>query len=66
MGLMSDAAEWCWLLVAHGCREMPIFGQQLAGSLALISKSGPKVMAFVVMNRGSGPKIAKFSNVLYG
>jgi hypothetical protein len=29
MGLMNDAAEWCWLLVAHGCKAMPIFGQQL-------------------------------------
>jgi hypothetical protein len=49
MGLMSDAAEWCWLLVAHGCQAMPIFGWQLAESLALVSRSRPKVIAFVVM-----------------
>jgi hypothetical protein len=49
MGLMSDAAEWCWLLEAHGCQAMPIFGQLRAKGLSLISKSGPKVMAFVVM-----------------
>jgi hypothetical protein len=31
-------------------QAMPIFGHQLAESLALLmSKSGPKVMAFVVM-----------------
>ena len=35
MGLMSNAAEWCWLLVAQECQAMPIlFGQQLAESLA--------------------------------
>jgi hypothetical protein len=38
MGLMSDAAEWYWLLVAHGCQTMPIFGLRLAESLvSLIS-----------------------------
>jgi hypothetical protein len=26
MGLMSDAVEWCWLLVAHWCRAMRVFG----------------------------------------
>jgi hypothetical protein len=32
LGLMSDAVEWCWLLMAHGCEVMPIYGQQdLAG-----------------------------------
>ena len=47
---MSDAEEWYRLLKAHGCHAMPIFEQLLAESLlALISKSGPKVMAFVVM-----------------
>jgi hypothetical protein len=49
MGLMSDAEEWFWLLVAHACQAVPIFGRQLAESLSLIIKSGPKVMAFVVM-----------------
>jgi hypothetical protein len=44
VGLMSDDAEWCWLLVALGCQAMPSFGWQLAESLALMSKSGPKVM----------------------
>jgi hypothetical protein len=24
MGLMSDAAEWCWHLMAHGCQAIPI------------------------------------------
>jgi hypothetical protein len=51
MGLMSDAAEWCWLLMAHVNQAMPIFGRGLraaAESLALSSKSGPKAMAFVV------------------
>jgi hypothetical protein len=48
MGLMSDAEEWFWLLVVHGCQTMPIFQCQLAESLALISEPGPKVMAFVV------------------
>jgi hypothetical protein len=51
MGLMSDAAEWCWLLMAHVCQTMPIFGQHLPENLGLISKSGPKVMAFVVMKQ---------------
>jgi hypothetical protein len=46
---MNDAAEWCWLLDAHGCKAMPIFARWLAESLALASKSGPKAMPFVVM-----------------
>jgi hypothetical protein len=29
MGLMSDAKEWCWLLVAYGCQAMTIFVRQL-------------------------------------
>jgi hypothetical protein len=49
MGLMSDATELCWLLIACECQAILIFGLWLAESLALISKSGPKVMAFVVM-----------------
>jgi hypothetical protein len=35
MGLIRDAEVWCWLLVAHLCQAMPIFGLQLAESLAL-------------------------------
>ena len=49
MGLMSDDEEWCWLLVANMCPVMLIFVWLWAESLALSSKSGPKVMAFVVM-----------------
>jgi hypothetical protein len=49
MGLMSDAMEWCWLLLAHGCQALPLFAWKRGESLALMSKSGPKVMAFVVM-----------------
>ena len=51
MGLMSDAAEWCWcwLMVALVCQAMSTFVQLLAPqSLAITSKSGPKVMAFVM------------------
>jgi hypothetical protein len=29
MGLMTDAAEWCWLVEAHGCQAMHIFRLQL-------------------------------------
>jgi hypothetical protein len=29
MGLMSAAAEWCWLLMAHVSQAMPIFGRGL-------------------------------------
>jgi hypothetical protein len=43
MGLMSDAEEWCWLLVANVCQVMQTFGKLLAESLALSSKSGPKI-----------------------
>jgi hypothetical protein len=54
MDLMSDAAEWCWLLVVHEYKAMPNFwiwmaASHLAESSALISQSGQKVMAFVVM-----------------
>jgi hypothetical protein len=49
MGLMNDAAEWCWLMMANVCQAIPIFGWPLAESLALISKSGAKAMVFVVM-----------------
>jgi hypothetical protein len=53
MGLMSDAAEWCWcwLLMVHGYKAMPIFILWLDESLAvaLMNKSGQKVMVFVVM-----------------
>jgi hypothetical protein len=47
MDLMSDAEEWCWFWMARVA--MPTLGWWLAESLALVSKSGPKVMAFVVM-----------------
>jgi hypothetical protein len=36
-------------MVAHVYQAMPIFVQQPAQRLAIISKSGPKVMAFVVI-----------------
>jgi hypothetical protein len=49
MGLMSDAAECCQVLVANVCQVMLIFVQLPAQSLAITSKSGPKVMAFVVI-----------------
>jgi hypothetical protein len=50
MGPMSDFVVWCWHLVVNGCQGMLIFGQQqLAESLALTIKSGPKAMAFMVM-----------------
>jgi hypothetical protein len=50
MGLMSDAAEWCWLLLdAHGCQAMPIFGKRLAESFALKGNFGSNAIAFVVM-----------------
>jgi hypothetical protein len=29
---MSDAAEWCWLLMAHRCQVMSIFRQIVDGS----------------------------------
>jgi hypothetical protein len=48
MDLMSNAEEWFWLLMAL-VQAMPTLGWWLAERLALISKSGPKVMAFVVM-----------------
>jgi hypothetical protein len=49
MGLMRDAAEWCLLLWwPMGARPCHIL-DWLAESLALMSKSGPKVMAFGVM-----------------
>jgi hypothetical protein len=35
MGLISDIAEWCWLLAGHVCQAMPIFGWQLAESSSL-------------------------------
>jgi hypothetical protein len=35
MVLMSDAAEWWWLLIAHGCQAMPILKRQLADSFML-------------------------------
>jgi hypothetical protein len=36
MGLMKDAAVWCWLLVSQGSRVVLIFGLRLAESLAII------------------------------
>jgi hypothetical protein len=47
MDLMSDAAEWCWLLMAHVSQAMMIFGRGLAESLKVTSKSG-QAMVFVV------------------
>jgi hypothetical protein len=50
MGLMSDAAEWCWLLVAHECGVMLILG--LRGWLKVWhwhEQIWTKVMGFVVM-----------------
>jgi hypothetical protein len=38
MGLMSDAAEWCWLLMAHVSQAMPIFWKWLAESFALLQQ----------------------------
>jgi hypothetical protein len=49
MGLMSDAAEGYQVLMANVCQAIPIFVQLPAQSLAITSKSGPKVMAFVVI-----------------
>jgi hypothetical protein len=39
MGLMSDATEWCWLLMAHGGQAILIFGLWLAESLACYSSA---------------------------
>jgi hypothetical protein len=37
MGVISDVAVWDWPLLTHWCQAMPIFGLQLAESLALIA-----------------------------
>jgi hypothetical protein len=34
MVLINGVAMWCWLLLAQWCQAMPIFGLQLAESLA--------------------------------
>jgi hypothetical protein len=47
MGLMSDAGEWCWLLMIHGCQAMPILGWHLAESLALNSNTASQVTCFL-------------------
>jgi hypothetical protein len=49
MILVSDAEKWCWLLEAHGCQAMQIFGNRLAETLALISKSVPKLIPLLAM-----------------
>jgi hypothetical protein len=38
MGLISDVEVCCWLLECCSCQAMPIFGQQLAESLALFKQ----------------------------
>jgi hypothetical protein len=53
MGLISVVAMWGWLLLAQWSHTMPIFGQQLAESLAYDSKSDdsksePKLMTLAV------------------
>jgi hypothetical protein len=35
MGLISDVEQWCWILLAHWCQAMPIFGLKFANILAL-------------------------------
>jgi hypothetical protein len=48
MGLINDAAVWCWLLLVHWCQAMPLFEQQLAKCLALIFKSEPKLTTWAI------------------
>jgi hypothetical protein len=49
MGLISDVAVLCWLLLGHWCQAMSIFGQHFAERLALSSKSDPKLITQAIM-----------------
>jgi hypothetical protein len=42
MVLINGISMWCWLLLAHWCQAMPIFGLQFAESFVLYQQTRVK------------------------
>jgi hypothetical protein len=65
MGLISDVAVWCWLLVAHWCQAMPIFGLQYRLKVwHFASKSDPKLIPLVCIKPYQLPPDHWISSIL--